>query len=157
MKLTTFYVVLCVLWCSAERTDDLETCLAKYLQEKGKLSNDFQTPLTLSREECKSVKIADNLKGMKSEIDAAFDDGYANYATCLKESFGEDEVDDYLKWGLIKESKFLSVTEKETQIAETKDQLKGKLEKIAEKCETNKDFANSFLADIANARRRLIG
>lgn len=151
MQLTLFFVVLCVWWCSASQTDEMETCLVKYLQWKGKLSNDFQTPITLSREECKSVNIADNLKGMKHEIDEVFQTEYERYATCLQKEFGEEQVDDYLKMGLLKQSKFLSDTVKQTQIDETKKQLKEKLEVIAQTCETGADFVTSFLTSITDA------
>lgn len=121
----------------------IEACLVKYLQNKGKLTRNFQTALPASSVLCRFI----TPWALQTVNDAASDlveEAFPTATDCLTMGFRDKEVIDY-----IMKIQVLGVSEaldsREIRLETTRSKFKQELESIASNCQIDqKDFVKLF-------------
>lgn len=112
-----YSVVICAALCSvnANELQDGEACLVQYLQRKDKLSADFQSDVPASSQ-CRLMTPL-TIQIIRSTINDLIRKEIPNAADCLTEQFNDkEEVDHFIKIGILDASQSLSDSERTTQL-----------------------------------------
>lgn len=130
-------MIFCAAFCYAEQNlyRSGEDCVAQYLKGKGKLPATFQSTISPSSARNCRLVIALSMEMLNTNIKYQVGEEFPNEVDCLTDEFeNKESIDYFFQLDLIKSSRVLSVSAKNTQFEETRDQLKDVLEEIAIQC-----------------------
>jgi len=137
MKFGIYFALIITALCCVIVTADFDRCFGQYLRRKGKLDNNLPLPRETSY--CNAF-VSSRLQKLQSLVYKEIRKHNPNEYYCLTSEFENVEILDLVvKLAKIKDSLSLNVSEKRNQIDVTFIELKKDLEKIAVRCETNKE------------------
>lgn len=159
-KIFYFCVLIYASLCSADenldRYNDLDryneaernvvACFVQHLNGKGKLDETFQsTLLPTSSSHCRRL-VPFFVQIVRANLKDEVAKGFPNEASCLADVFDNIEAVDYhMKLNVIEKCSFLSVSDKDKQLEETRSQFKDTLTEIALQCLVDdKNFVQIF-------------
>ncbi len=145
MDFTKKILVLCMVFCAALCSADenrnryfdadriTEACFVQHLKTKGKLDEVFQSTLQ-SSSQCQLI-IPTVMQALQSTVTDEIRNEFPNEAECLISEFHSKEAVDYLlKLDVINGTSLLSVSAREIQLEETRNQFEDVLKEIAVEC-----------------------